>query len=48
MIEFERRTNTDKQFYFSATIERDPGAKLYALIFVWFIKLFFYCFLNIR
>ncbi|KAL4003686.1 Fms-interacting family protein [Acanthocheilonema viteae] len=34
LIEFERGTNTNKQFYFSAMIERDPGAKLHALIFV--------------
>uniref|UniRef100_A0A1I7VU88 THO complex subunit 5 n=1 Tax=Loa loa TaxID=7209 RepID=A0A1I7VU88_LOALO len=34
LIESERRTNIDKQFYFSATVERDPGAKLHALIFI--------------
>ncbi|CAG9532286.1 unnamed protein product [Cercopithifilaria johnstoni] len=34
LIEFERGTNINKQFYFSATVERDPGAKLHALIFV--------------
>uniref|UniRef100_A0A915PRQ5 THO complex subunit 5 n=1 Tax=Setaria digitata TaxID=48799 RepID=A0A915PRQ5_9BILA len=34
LIEFERRTNIDKQFYFCATIERNPGARLHALIFV--------------
>ncbi|MCP9257625.1 Merlin [Dirofilaria immitis] len=34
LIEFERKTNIDKQFYFSATVERDPGAKLHALIYV--------------
>ncbi|KAK6102605.1 Fms-interacting family protein [Brugia pahangi] len=34
LIESERQTNISKQFYFSATVERDPGAKLHALIFV--------------
>ncbi|EJW78740.1 hypothetical protein WUBG_10349, partial [Wuchereria bancrofti] len=34
LIESERQTNISKQFYFSATVERDPGAKLHALIYV--------------
>ncbi|VDK72376.1 unnamed protein product [Litomosoides sigmodontis] len=34
LIEFERGTNINKQFYFSATVERDPGAKLHVLIFI--------------